>query len=130
MYLHPFWPNDPEAPRKIVIEADWYEQVGTNQTNGLPQIKFQANFSSCSLAFLDDCIPENCTFFPSNPWDDNCDLFDVLLHHNCCWYILHCFRLTFCMILRTFCPVFVALRFVEYSVRFVIPLVCFALLKG
>jgi hypothetical protein len=24
----------------------------------------------------------NCVFFPSNPWDTDCDLQDVLLHHS------------------------------------------------
>ena len=81
MFLHSFWP-DAEAPKKIVVQADWYEQVGKNPVNGLPQIRFQANFSACSLAFLDDCIAENCAFFPSDPWNDKSDLFDVVLHHS------------------------------------------------
>ena len=87
MFQHSFWPNDPEAPKKVIIEADWYEQVGTNAVNGLPQITFQPNFASCSVAFLDDCIPDNCVFFPSNPWDPNCKLFDVVLHHSSIWCV-------------------------------------------
>ena len=87
MFLHSFWQHDPQAPRKVVIQANWYEQVGINPVNGLPQIEYNENFGSCSLAFLDDCIPENCTFFPSSPWNETCHRFDVVLHHSSSWYV-------------------------------------------
>ena len=77
MYIHRFWPEE-GAPEKIIVVADWYEQIGTNPVNGLPQIRFQQNFSSCQLAFLEDCVPKSCKFLPSNPFDDSCDLFDVI----------------------------------------------------
>jgi hypothetical protein len=67
---------------KVVIQATWYEKIGVNPVNGLPQIKPQPNFDSCSVTFLDQCVPLNCVFFPSNPWDTDCDLQDVLLHHS------------------------------------------------
>lgn len=81
MFVHKFWPDDPEAPEKVIIQADWFEQVGTNPTNGLPQIKRNPNFNACSVAFLDMCTAANCVFMKSDPFSfPSNELFDVVLH--------------------------------------------------
>jgi hypothetical protein len=107
MFLHSFWQHDPQAPRKLVIQANWYEQIGINPVNGLPQIEYNENFGSCSLAFLDDCIAENCAFFPSSPWDATCHRFDVVLHHSSSWYVCMCVCVCVCV-----CMCWNCLRFV------------------
>jgi hypothetical protein len=80
MFIHKLFdssedPND----EKIVIQARWYECVGVNPVNGLPQIKHQPNFDACSVAFLENCVPENLLFLQSNPWDEECELLDVII---------------------------------------------------
>ena len=67
MFTHRFWPQE-DAPTKVVAVADWYEQVGVNPVNGLPLIRYQSNFNSCSLVFLEDCVPQNCSLFPTDPF--------------------------------------------------------------
>lgn len=82
MFSHSFGP-EPDAEKYVIISADWYEHVSTNPINGLPQVRYQNNFDACSLAFLEDCIPDNCCFFRFNPWDPDCDLYDVaMLKHS------------------------------------------------
>lgn len=78
MFVHRMF-DDESADSKVVIQADWYEHVGTNPVNGLPQVQFNPNFNACSLAFLDQCIPQNFMFGKSDPWNPNCDLFVVIL---------------------------------------------------
>jgi hypothetical protein len=81
MFTHQFWPDDPEAPEKVIVQADWYELVGANPINGLPQIRRNNNFNACSVAFLDMCVAANCIFMPSDPITHPANgLFDVILH--------------------------------------------------
>ena len=81
MFTHRFWPQD-DAPTKVVALADWYEQEGTNPVNTLPIVRYNANFSSCSLVFLEDCLPENSSLFPTDPFSDvhGTDTYDVIRH--------------------------------------------------
>ena len=81
MFVHAFWPDDKDAPKKVVIQAVWYEQVGTNPVNGLPQIRLNNNFDSCTLCFLEDCWAHSITFGLSDPFADpqpQFPLYDVL----------------------------------------------------
>jgi hypothetical protein len=80
MFTHRFWPQD-DAPTKVVAVAEWYEQVGVNAVNKLPLVKYQPHFNSCSLVFLEDCLPRNCSLFPTDPFNVQPEpTFDVILH--------------------------------------------------
>jgi hypothetical protein len=81
MFLHKFWPAD-DAPEKVVAVADWYEVVGINPVNRLPLVKLQPHFNSCSLVFLEDCVPANCKLLPTDPFvaQSPTSTFDVIMH--------------------------------------------------
>ena len=68
MFVHFFWPDDKDAPSKVVIQAEWYEQVGTNPVNGLPEIRLNRNFDASSLCFLEDCVAHHIFFVRSDPF--------------------------------------------------------------
>ena len=79
MFTHRFWPQD-DGPTKVVAVADWYEQEGTNPVNNLPLVRYNPNFSSCSLVFLEDCMPQNCSLLPTDPFTGVQGTYDAVLH--------------------------------------------------
>jgi hypothetical protein len=83
MFYHKLWPG---SEAKVVLDVDWYERIGDSPRNGLPQIKRNLNWDEQRVAFLEDCKPLNCCFWPSEPWnppkDDADTLYDVVLHHD------------------------------------------------
>jgi hypothetical protein len=95
-------PNKIEnVPWALFTQCKWYEEEGINPINGLPQVRYNANWTeACPFICMDNCISENCVLWPSIPYDntkydtcgilkDGCvdspdyteELHDVIRHH-------------------------------------------------
>jgi hypothetical protein len=55
-------------PRRVIVLADWYDGIGYNRS-GLMEVKYNPNFASEDMTFLDQCQPVNFVLWPSNPYD-------------------------------------------------------------
>ena len=59
-----------EEPWILCALCEWFEGVGTNPVNGLPQIQPNSHWQAgCPMTNLATCIATNVTFWPSNPFD-------------------------------------------------------------
>jgi hypothetical protein len=61
------------VPWAVFAECTWYEVIGTNPKTKLVQVQYNPHWSEgrCPYISMDHCISENCSMWPSVPYDDN-----------------------------------------------------------
>jgi hypothetical protein len=82
LYVHKQYDSH-DAPWTVMVEASWYERTGYNSVNGLMQISRNENFDTCKYANLKTCLPVNCVFWRSKPFEKQTidSLYDVITHY-------------------------------------------------
>ena len=64
---------------EVIVECDWYEECANkNPKSKLRQVKRNLNYDACRFVFLNTCKPCNVVTWSSDPWDDECELRDVI----------------------------------------------------
>ena len=69
------------AQEEIIVECEWYEDVGINPRTKLTQIRRNMNYEGCRVAFLKNLFPIKMVFWPSDITDPANGLQDVIRHH-------------------------------------------------
>ena len=79
IFEHRMYPHR-ESPARVIIECKWYEEVGINPVNGLPMIRLNENWEVARYAFLDTCVAADVVYWPTDPFDAECETMDVIRH--------------------------------------------------
>jgi hypothetical protein len=66
LFSHQMYPGGPEH---VVVEAEWYDNKGTNPISKLPMVQKSEEllFPESRLTFLKECHPRALTFWPNDP---------------------------------------------------------------
>ena len=83
LFVHRLYKSE-DAPLTVFVDAEWYELVGHNDINGLLQIRRNPCFDAAPFADIKTCIPINCVFWRSTPFEQMTDesLYDVITHYD------------------------------------------------
>lgn len=79
IFEHRMYPHR-ESPARVIIECEWYEEVGINPVNGLQMIRLNENWEVARYAFLDTCVAADVVYWPTDPFDAECETMDVIRH--------------------------------------------------
>ena len=76
----------PDGPKDVFAECDWLINVPDDGVSWLPQVrKDPMRLSNANqrqrVILLRQCASYNIMVAPHDPWDANCDVFDVLDRH-------------------------------------------------
>lgn len=86
LFAHEMWPSTEakegeKPPVAVFAECEWYKNVDTNPNNGLQRVTLDSDAHLCRLVNLSNCLPHSVALWPSDPFDEDCVLFDVIRHH-------------------------------------------------
>ena len=83
IFTHSLYPG---GPQDVLLECEWLENVPEDDQGGevgvyLPQVRANPDspLNQCArYVFLKQCAAYNIMLAPHNPWDDKCDVYDVI----------------------------------------------------